>query len=81
MISEKCEINESDRPSVYWLDYIIDPTPHKLKTPEELSSYYDNLEPRFPRTRLLSAPKKYYGTLYREEDEPFRKPVSETTGT
>jgi len=49
-----------DRPSVYYLDYLIDETPHKIRDPQELASYYDKFEPKFPRTRSLSAPKPKY---------------------
>ncbi|CAL8141858.1 unnamed protein product [Orchesella dallaii] len=62
-----------DRPSVYWLDYIIDPTPHKITDPEELMSYYECLQPKFPRMRRLSTPRPYYGSLYQEDQDERQK--------
>ncbi|ODN05526.1 Testicular haploid expressed protein [Orchesella cincta] len=62
-----------DRPSVYWLDYIIDPTPHKITNPEELMSYYECLQPKFPRMQRLSTPRPYYGTMFREDEDERHK--------
>lgn len=50
-----------DRPSVYWLDYLIDPTPHQITDSVELSSYYEKFRPKFPRLSHLATPRKYEG--------------------
>ncbi|CAG7679620.1 unnamed protein product [Allacma fusca] len=44
-----------DKPSVYWLDYLVDPTPHRIRNPAELESYYRKFET--PRLQRLSKPK------------------------
>lgn len=46
-----------DRASVYWLDYLIDPTPRSMTNPEELRQYYENETKKFPSVVRLSKPK------------------------
>lgn len=51
-----------DRPSPYWLDYLIDPTPHKIHDPQQLMQYYKRFHSRMPRLEALARPR-YISTV------------------
>jgi hypothetical protein len=46
-----------DKPSIYWLDYILDDTPRKLTSSIELQRYYRRFLLKTPRIEVLSRPK------------------------
>jgi len=49
-----------DKPSVYWLDYIPDPTPHLITSPSELLDYYQTQWfTKFPRIEELAQPRPW----------------------
>ncbi|OXA56529.1 Histidinol dehydrogenase [Folsomia candida] len=52
-----------DKPSPYWLDYILDPKPHKMRGAEELMRYYQQFYDRLPRLEALSRPKSSHSIL------------------
>jgi len=49
--------NIPNRPSVYWLDYIESNEALRLRTPTDLSEYYNRFYANLPRLDFLSRPK------------------------
>jgi hypothetical protein len=59
-----------DKPSPYWLDYLIDETPHNITDPGELMRYYEQFYNKLPRLEALSRPKTVYSS------PPLTKPLT-----
>jgi len=46
-----------DKPSPYWLDFLLDPTPHYIRDPTELLQYYVKSSENFKRLESLTKSK------------------------
>lgn len=48
-----------DKPSPYWVDYVLDTRPHRITDPYELMDYYQQFYKRMPRLEVLARPKTF----------------------